>query len=375
MLLGGQSGEEFLQSYWQKKPRLIRDAWPGITSPISPEELAGLACEERVGSRLVSLNNNDYQLKEGPLSENDFKQLPVTQWSLLVTDIEKWLPELSFLLSPFDFLPAWRIDDLMISYATDGGGVGPHVDEYDVFLLQLSGQRQWQVGKNTDDKALRSDCDLAVLQNFQEDQSWGLEPGDMLYLPPGFPHQGIAIGDCMTASIGFRAPLVNTMAADYAGYLTEQEATRYHDSALEPVEHNHQLSPQALTRFKDQILELYSGDEHFAEWAGEFLTSTDEVEAVQNPLDRSTFLQHLDNGAKLIKNSWSKLLYHHNGTDLTLFADAVSYSIESVFLNQIQLICSSSEFALADLSSKEKTLIEMLYQLYLQGSLILEQTT
>jgi len=367
-LLGRMSCTEFLQTHWQKKPKLIRQAWPGITSPLSAEELAGLACEDQVESRLVTINANNYQLAEGPLTEDHFTGLPDTHWSLLVTDIEKWLPELSYLLTPFDFLPAWRIDDVMISYATDGGGVGPHVDEYDVFLLQLSGRREWQIGKKTDNKALRTDCDLAVLQDFQQDQSWVLEPGDMLYLPPGVPHHGVALGNCMTASI-------NTMTADYAGYLSEQMASRYQDSELEPVEHSNQLSPQALTQIKTQMLDLVAKEDRLAQWAGEFLTSSNEVETVQNPLDRSVFLNELKQGTKLTKNSWSKLLYHHNDNDLTLFADAVSYSIESIFLKQIQTICSSTEFVLTDLSSSEDEIIDMLYQLYQQGSLILEQKT
>lgn len=371
-LLGGMSSSEFLQTHWQKQPKLIRQAWPGITSPLSAEELAGLACEHQVDSRLITINDNTYQLVEGPLTEDLFTGLPETHWSLLVTDLEKWLPDLCYLLSPFDFLPAWRIDDLMISYATDSGGVGPHVDEYDVFLLQLSGRRQWQIGKKTDNKEFRSDCNLAVLQHFQQDQSWVLEPGDMLYLPPGVPHHGIALGNCLTASIGFRAPLINTMVADYAGYLSEQTASRYQDSDLEPVEHSHQLSAEALSRIKRQMLDLVAEDEYFPQWAGEFLTNSNEIEAVKNPLDRSAFLKHLNQDAKLTKNNWSRLLYHHNDTNLTLFADAVSYSIDSTFLKQIQIICSCTEFALIDLSSNEEAVIDVLHQLYQQGSLILE---
>ncbi len=200
--------EDFVSQYWQKKPCVIREAFADFELPVTPEELAGLACEEDVHCRLViERDDGSWQLRYGPFEERDFLALPERNYSLLVSECEKWMPELNALLDPFRFIPDWRIDDLMLSYAPEGGSVGPHVDEYDVFLLQASGARRWRYGaKRLENPVLIPDLELAILEEFNHDHEIELHPGDMLYLPPGIAHHGVALEPCMTCSIGFRAP-------------------------------------------------------------------------------------------------------------------------------------------------------------------------
>ena len=184
----GLTQQQFLQQYWQKKPLLIRQAFSDFQSPISPDDLAGLACEPEIESRLIEEKGalGPWQVRSGPLTEDDFARLPSTHWTMLVQDVDKHLPELQSLLDPFRFIPDWRRDDLMVSYAPQHGSVGPHTDGYDVFLLQAMGERRWQINdKAMTDAALIEGLDVQILQEFHPDQSWDLQPGDMLYLPPG----------------------------------------------------------------------------------------------------------------------------------------------------------------------------------------------
>lgn len=224
--LGGMAVETFLQDYWQQKPLLIRQAFPGFVSPLSPDELAGLACETDTARLVLEKGGTTpWEVRNGPLEEEDFAGLPETHWSLLVNDTEELVPELSALVTLFRFIPDWRIDDLMISFAVAGGSVGPHVDAYDVFLLQGHGQRRWQITEQpcAEDNFL-PDIDLRVMREFTAEQDWTLDPGDMLYLPPNVPHYGVAVNDCMTYSIGFRAPSQADLLERLLGELVESPA-------------------------------------------------------------------------------------------------------------------------------------------------------
>ena len=192
-MLGDLSADAFLQRYWQKKPLLIRNALANYQSPISADELAGLALESEVESRLVETHGMDWSLKHGPFNEDDFLGLPEQDWTLLVQGVDLWVPEVQALLSKFAFLPPWRVDDVMVSFACPGGSVGPHFDQYDVFLLQVEGQRRWQIGGEcSSNTPLRDDSPLRILKEFEAEEEWLLEPGDMLYLPPGVAHWGVA---------------------------------------------------------------------------------------------------------------------------------------------------------------------------------------
>ncbi|WP_418315294.1 JmjC domain-containing protein [Piscinibacter sakaiensis] len=204
-LLGGLSPQQFMRRHWQKNPLLVRQAVPEIVAPVDRAELFTLAARNDVESRLVRHGESGWQLRQGPLPRTALPPSKQPGWTLLVQGLDLYLPSAHELLSRFRFVPDARLDDLMVSYASDGGGVGPHVDSYDVFLLQVQGRRRWRIGRVTDPQ-LVDGLPLKILRNFVAEQEWLLEPGDMLYLPPGWAHDGVAVGgDCMTCSIGFRA--------------------------------------------------------------------------------------------------------------------------------------------------------------------------
>jgi 50S ribosomal protein L16 3-hydroxylase len=194
-----------MRRYWQRRPLLVRQAIPGFVPPLDPQALLELASDEAVESRFVSRHGKRWSLEEGPFEAEALPPLSRRNWTLLVQGVELHLDAAHELLSRFRFIPDARVDDLMISLASDGGGVGPHLDSYDVFLLQAWGKRRWRIGPVRSPKLVEG-LPLRILADFEADQEWLLEPGDMLYLPPGWGHDGIAEGPCMTCSIGFRAP-------------------------------------------------------------------------------------------------------------------------------------------------------------------------
>lgn len=206
-MLGPLSAEAFIQQYWQKEPLLVRAAWPAADRLVDGDTLAGIACEADAEARLVLAGDDDWQCESGPFDAQRFSALPGQGWTLLVQAVDQWLPDIAGLLDVFDFLPRWRLDDIMISYAVDGGGVGPHFDHYDVFLLQASGIRRWQLGQRCDAHTpLRAHPQLKLLQDFVPAACHTLQAGDLLYVPAGLAHWGTAVGtDCITISIGFRA--------------------------------------------------------------------------------------------------------------------------------------------------------------------------
>lgn len=277
VLLGGLTPQEFLKRYWQKQPLLIRGAFPGFTSPISPEELAGLACEAGVESRLVTQTRKapGWQLRHGPFKHKDFTRLPSARWTLLVQDVDKYLPSVAALLDPFRFIPSWRIDDLMISYAADGGSVGPHVDAYDVFLLQAEGMRRWDISIQPQEDADDPGLELKQVKRFRAEESWLLMPGDMLYLPPGVAHHGIAFGECLTFSIGFRAPSQAEMLTDFGGQLMQDARpdVHYADPDLLPAAHSGEISTAARARARQMLRQqLRPADETLDIWFGRLMT-------------------------------------------------------------------------------------------------------
>lgn len=274
------SQQDFLEQYWQKKPLLIRQAFPGFESPISPDELAGLACEEEIESRLIEEHgaNGKWQVTRGPLSEKDFARLPETHWTMLVQDVDKHVPELQGLLDPLRFIPDWRRDDLMISYAPEFGSVGPHTDSYDVFLLQAMGTRQWQIMDQTIHEAILVEgIELQILQEFKADQSWELQPGDMLYLPPHIAHHGVALNECMTFSFGFRAPKKIELLDAVVDSLLENSQAKdlYADPDLRIGKNTAEIDQQAVARVKQLLHQAVDEAEPFlARVLAKFVTET-----------------------------------------------------------------------------------------------------
>lgn len=281
-MLGDISAQKFLQRYWQREPLLIRKALIDYRSPISPDELAGLALETEVESRLVEGKAKDWSLRYGPFTEQDFLQLPEQDWTLLVQAVDLWVPEVQQLLERFDFLPPWRLDDVMVSFACPGGSVGPHFDQYDVFLLQVEGARRWQIGGHCDgDSPLQADCPLRVLESFSSQQEWLLEPGDMLYLPPGIAHWGVAETECLTYSIGFRSPSIADLLGDLAVELMAQGYdAHYRDPAMTQALTDPEIAPAFVVQAKQQLWQAIDNDDLIGDWFARFMTTPKYPELV-----------------------------------------------------------------------------------------------
>jgi len=335
----------FLKEYWQKKPCLIRQAFNHFESPISPEELAGLACEKEVHSRLVLEKGGakPWQLKYGPFEESDFLALPETHYSLLVSECEKWVPEFSDLIEEFRFIPNWRIDDLMVSYAPAGGSVGPHIDEYDVFLLQAEGHRHWQYNdKRTTNLDLIPDTDLAILQTFEFDHEATLAPGDMLYLPPGVAHFGEAVDRCLTCSIGFRAPTATEVLESVALEIDRAElgSKRYSDPLLETNRHPSEVTPFEMSQFKAMITTLL--DQPDALWQnaiGKLLSDgvMGEIGEFDVPTEFDALCKY-----RWVKNVDSKMLYYLANENLQFYCNGEMYQLSTsdAVIDVIQTLCS-----------------------------------
>ncbi|AZF11404.1 hypothetical protein C4J93_3209 [Pseudomonas sp. R2-37-08W] len=345
-LLGGITAREFLRDYWQKKPLLIRQAIPDFESPIDADELAGLALEEEVESRLViEHGERPWELRRGPFAEDAFSTLPEREWTLLVQAVDQFVPEVAELLEHFRFLPSWRIDDVMISFAAPGGSVGPHFDNYDVFLLQAQGKRNWKIGQMcSSESALLQHADLRILAEFEESAEWVLEPGDMLYLPPRLAHFGIAEDDCMTYSVGFRAPSaaeVLTHFTDFLSqYLTDEE--RYTDADAQPVSDPHQIQSDALDRLKSLLAEHMSDERMLLTWFGQFMTEPRYPELVAGEeLGEDDFISSLQDGAILVRNPSARLAWSEVDDDVLLFASGQSRYLPGKLRELLKLVCSA----------------------------------
>ena len=322
--------EEFLRDYWQQKPCLIRSAFPGFEPDLDADDIAGLACDELAESRLItgSFPAHDWCLRYGPFAESDFVSLPQDNWTLLVQDVDKHYPPLKKFLDHFDFIPGWRIDDLMVSVAAPGGSVGPHVDQYDVFLFQAAGKRKWQVAEKYESELL-SDCDLNVLLDFWPEQEWSLEAGDMLYLPPGIAHHGTAVETCMTWSVGMRAPSEADVLQSLGEWLaaSRSEGARYRDPPLALTSRPGEVDAQAVDRFRQLASSSAKGQE-FVEFLGVFLSRyrlAHEPAPPESGVDPDQLMESLQAGQALKQNPWTRLLWLASGSDALLFAAGSAY--------------------------------------------------
>ena len=364
-LLGGMPVSQFLQDYWQKKPLLIRQAIPGFSGLLSPEELAGLACEETVQSRLVSNMRGKWLVEDGPFDESRFLKLPAKDWTLLVQDVNHYLPEADGLLRRFSFIPYARLDDLMVSYAPDGGGVGPHFDSYDVFLLQGHGKRLWRVSSQQD-LTLIEGAPLRILQDFQTEQEWLLEPGDMLYLPPHIAHWGIADGDCMTYSIGFRAPSAHELISEFLNYLQEKTVMQgiYADPDLTLQQHPAQISDNMLDKVGRMLQDMQWGREDVVRFLGRYLSEPKShvwFEASAR-LNEAAFRSRLQQEG-IVLDLRSQLLFHEE----TFFMNGEETTVPAFACPPLQQLADSR--ALQPGMELDASLMAKLYDWYLAGYL------
>ena len=291
-LLGGLSPARFLEEYWQKKPLLVRQAIPGFTGLVSRDRLFELACDADVESRLIRCVDGAWSLRRGPQVRSALRGRK-HPWTVLVQGLNLFEAGADALLHQFHFIPQARLDDLMVSYAVDGGGVGPHFDHYDVFLLQGTGKRRWQIA-NQNDRTLVPDAPLKILQRFEPVHDWVLEPGDMLYLPPHWAHNGIAIGECTTYSVGFRSPTAQELATDFLGWLQERIRIDglYADPDLALQTNSALIAEPMITRIETMLDQIRWSRADVSAFLGQSLTEPKPhvfFEPPEAPLSRAQF--------------------------------------------------------------------------------------
>ena len=285
-LVLGMPAARFLAQVWQKKPLLIRGGVPNFCDPLTPEELAGLACEDGVESRLVREKGgaHPWEVTWGPHPEERFRKLPKKGWTLLVQEVNRWVPEIAMLLDRVAFLPSVRIDDVMVSFAAPGGSVGPHVDSYDVFLVQGKGRRRWRYDtKPTKDVRFVPNLDLRILERFTPEADEVLEAGDVLYIPPGFAHHGIAESDCLTYSIGFRSPSEGELRAAFAADRARLASALLADPPLVPQDNAGAIPRTLLARIRDIVRAERASDEEIDRWFASFSTRLAPGHAIEPP--------------------------------------------------------------------------------------------
>jgi 50S ribosomal protein L16 3-hydroxylase len=371
-LLGDLSVNEFLQNYWQKKPLLIRQAIPGFQGLLNPKQLKELACAADAQARLVVHKRGSWQLHHGPFETEDLNFPRNAIWTILVQGVNHILPAAAELLEQFNFIPHSRMDDLMVSYAPKNAGVGPHFDSYDVFLLQGSGHRRWQISAQKD-KTLVPDAPLRILQNFKPEQEWVLAPGDMLYLPPHWAHNGIADDECMTYSIGFRTPSYQELGEQFLVYLQDKLCVEgmYADPDLKAQQHPSEISSKMLKQVEQAIQHIKWDKSDIANFLGCYLSEPKPHIYFDQP-DKPLTINGFNN------------IFEKSGISLDLKTLMLCHT-DTVFINgETYLADNTSYIILRELADKRKlaatalkseALLNLLYEWYTQGYLIPNKTS
>jgi 50S ribosomal protein L16 3-hydroxylase len=381
MQLNNFDTDRFLRDYWQKKPLLIRNPWTQWANPLAPDDLAGLACEAEVESRLIVQTGTERAVENGPFAEARFAQLEQKCWTLLVQAVDHHVPEVSELLAPFRFIPNWRIDDVMVSYATDGGGVGPHFDQYDVFLIQGLGTRRWRVGQRCDaQSALLPNDDLRLLADFEATDEWLLEPGDILYVPPGIAHDGVAVGDdCMTYSIGFRAPSRSELLGHYVDDVLDglSDDDRYADPDLAAQTNSGEISAAALGALHAMITEKLGDKAAFARWFGTYNSTRKYPEidwSPDEPAGAEQLRSWIANGEPLTRNPASRFSFmRQDGDAVLLFVDGECFETSGKAAAFAEILCAQDDMIIDVALTQSKPIMALLVQLCNQGSIAFAQ--
>ena len=375
MHLANFDHEHFIRHHWQKRPLLIRNPWTDWHNPLAPDDLAALACNASTESRLIVRTPKNWKVEHGPLPESRFAKLGKNPWTLLVQAVDHVVPEVAALIEPFRFIPNWRIDDVMVSYASDGGGVGPHFDQYDVFLIQGLGTRRWRIGAMCDAATpLLPHDDLRLLADFEATDEWVLEPGDMLYVPPGWAHEGTAVGDdCMTYSIGFRAPSRSELIAHWCDHLLDEiaEDDRYTDADLIAQANPGEISAQNLASLHAMITDKLLDREAFARWFGQYSSTPKYADRDLRPETVDT-AEHmatlLAGGTKLARNPASRYSFIRHGTDaLTLFVDGESFDLSGPVAAFAERLSAAPHITVDPAQAAE--ILPLIAQLVANGSL------
>ncbi len=375
MTLRNFDAAAFLRDHWQRKPLLMKAAWDNWANPVAPDELAGLACEPLVESRIITRREQAWELEHGPVPESRFAKAGRDPWTLLVQSVDHHFASVAALLEPFRFIPNWRIDDVMVSYASDGGGVGAHFDHYDVFLVQGLGRRRWELGGLCDDDTpLLPHDGLRLLADFRATQEWILEPGDILYVPPRIAHRGTAVGDdCMTYSIGFRAPsraeLIEAWAGDMVPDLSDSD--RYGDPHLVQADNPGEIDANAIARLQAMIAETLHDRSRFTRWFGQFNTTPKNPEIDWRPedtADAGDVAEQLALGTPIVRNPASRFAFVREAEKrVMLFVDGAAYACSGDAAEFAQAFCAAPQLVLTP--DRAPDTLALIAALYNAGSL------
>ncbi|MFT2099442.1 JmjC domain-containing protein [Marinomonas sp. 2405UD66-6] len=382
-ILGGMTAQTFLNEYWQKKPLLIRAGLSDFEVPLEADELAGMAMEEEVESRLVIENGKTpWETQQGPFDEDTFANLPEKEWTLLVQAVDHWVPEIQALKEQFQFLPSWRLDDVMISYATEGGSVGPHYDQYDVFLIQVAGKRRWQVlpPEEYQDSAI-ADISLHILDNFSvnPEMDWELEACDILYLPPNFAHNGRALDDeCMTYSVGFRAPSIQDALTGVRDKLCENINVKNRFAAPETGNRDHsaEIHQDDISYLQAELAKLINQPDVLANWLGETMSESKYPEylAPLNSSDLDKAFQNAIQGRTFIRPGDARICYYLNDKEnhVTVFCNGESINLDSELAPFVQAITDQVEFDFSGLDLSQNDDLEPLVRFFIRQQGVIE---
>ncbi|MFA3790166.1 cupin domain-containing protein [Aliiglaciecola sp. SL4] len=288
------SKQRFLEDYWQKKPVVIRQAFANFSDPLDEHELAGLAQEEDIDSRIISKKKGVWANSQGPFS--DFTPHCIGDWSLLVQSVDHYIPEAKMLLDSFDFIPNWRVDDLMVSYSERNGGVGPHIDQYDVFIIQGRGSRRWQVGENKHYNSIQPAKNLKQITGFDPIIDEILEPGDLIYIPPGFPHNGVALTPCLNYSVGFRAPTQRELLDGFVDYAQAKNLFnhRYSDPDISSRDSRFEIKSSEIEKIRNMFKDMIHSV-HFDDFIATYFTETKDIDMYSADLTENYTLNEIIN--------------------------------------------------------------------------------
>jgi len=353
-VLGDIPPEDFLRDYWQKKPLLIKAGFDGWENPLSPDELGGLACEETVDARLILERGGEYpwQVKYGPFAEEVLSELPDSHWTLLVRRVDQWVPAVAAIRDRFAFIPNWRLEDVMVSFAAKAGSVGAHIDNYDVFLIQGYGTRRWQIGGAALAAVeLQSLNDIAILSEFEAAEEFIVEPGDVLYLPPRYAHAGVALEHCMTYSIGFRAPSHAELIEGYSAAFAERldRELLYTDSDLVLQTNAGEIDSAVLEQVAGIIESARVDPELISSWFGKLATHV----VLDAPLAHSEDIptaqelaSALKEGALLRRTESARVAFREQGDGcISLFVSGEEYRLSGVAAEFGRLFANTASFS------------------------------
>ncbi len=336
--------EAFLAEYWQKKPVLIKGAFKNFVDPIDADELAGLALEDEVESRVIAKQGTHWHVEHGPFE--DYSHFGESDWTLLVQAVDHWSTDAAALMNPFRFIPNWRIDDLMVSFSMPGGGVGAHVDQYDVFILQGQGKRHWKVGYRQALTDTIPHPDLLQVTGFEACIDDILEPGDLLYIPPGCPHEGYAIEAALNYSVGFRAPNQQDLLSAFADYALQEECfkQRYADPDLVLRTNKSDVLPDEQADLKQLILSTINDKHQFEQFVGRYLSQAKHDLDIQ-PVEPGYEAEDLKE--LLVQSDAESINWHRLGGLRCLFVN------NQLFINGESVCLSEPQFELARLIAEQ----------------------